>query len=98
MKRKGLCILIIIMIVTSALAVSSCSSADKKTSLRVIVNMDVFLNDETPESTWGEYDNYNNKVTEENPETLDIFEPAMHNLFDTGSIVIDSILDGTIGE
>lgn len=67
MKRKGLCILIIIMIVTSALAVSSCSSADKKTSLRVIVNMD-------------------------------IFEPAMHNLFDTGSIVIDSILDGTIGE
>ena len=60
--------------------------------------MDVFLDDETPESTWGEYDNYNNKVTEENPETLDIFEPAMHNLFDTGSIVIDSILDGTIGE
>ena len=62
------------------------------------VNMDLFLDDETPESTWGEYDNYNNKVTEENPETLDIFEPAMHNLFDTASIVIDSILDGTIGE
>lgn len=71
---------------------------DRVISLRVIVNMDLFLDDETPESTWGEYDNYNNKVTEENPETLDIFEPAMHNLFDTGSIVIDSILDGSIGE
>jgi hypothetical protein len=55
------------MVVMNALIISSCSSADKKTALRVIVNMD-------------------------------IFEPAMHNLFDAGSIVIDSILDGTIGE
>ena len=31
-------------------------------------------------------------------ETLDIFEPAMHNLFDSGSIVIDIIRNGTIGE
>ena len=60
--------------------------------------MDIFLDGATPESTWGEYDSYNNKVKEENSETLDIFEPAMYNLFDTGSIVIDSILDGTIGE
>lgn len=65
-------------------------------TIRVIVNMDVFLGDETPESTWGEYDNYNNKVREKNPETLDIFEPAMHNLFDTGSIIIDSILEGSL--
>lgn len=48
---------------------------DRVISLHVIVNMDVFLNDE-------------------NPETLDIFEPAMHNLFDTASIVIDKILEG----
>lgn len=71
---------------------------DRLIALRVIVNMDVFLKGETPESIWGEYDGYNNKVKEENSETLDIFEPAMHNLFDAGSIVIDSILEGTIGE
>ena len=67
---------------------------DRVISLRVIVNMDVFLNDETPESTWGEYDSYNRKISDENPETLEIFEPAMHNLFDTASIVIDKILEG----
>ena len=71
---------------------------DRLIALRVIVNMDIFLNGETPESIWGEYDSYNDKVKEENSETLDIFEPAMHNLFDAGSIVIDSILEGTIGE
>ena len=69
---------------------------DRLIVLRVVVNMDVFLDGETPENTWGEYDNYNNKVKEENTETLDIFEPAMHNLFDAGSIVIDSILDGSL--
>lgn len=69
---------------------------DRVIVLRVIVNMDMFLDGETPESTWGEYDNYNNKVKEENQETLDIFEPAMHNLFDAGSIVIDSILEGNL--
>ena len=65
-------------------------------SLRVIVNMDVFLEGETPESTWGEYTSFGEKVINENTETLDIFEPAMHNLFDTGSIVIDAILNGTL--
>lgn len=71
---------------------------DRLIALRIIVNMDLFLKGETPENTWGEDDGYNYKVKEENPETLDIFEPAMHNLFDAGSIVIDSILEGTIGE
>ena len=69
---------------------------DRVVALRAIVNMDIFLNGETPESIWGEYDNYNNEVKEENPETLDIFEPAMHNLFDAGSIIIDGILDGSL--
>lgn len=31
---------------------------------------------------------------EENTETLDIFEPAMFNLFDVSRIVIDAILEG----
>ena len=63
-------------------------------SLRVIVNMDLFMKGETPESTWGEYKIFNEKVENTNTETLDIFEPAMHNLFDASAIVIDSILAG----
>lgn len=69
---------------------------DRVIVLRVIVNMDMFLDGATPESTWGVYDSYNTKVKEGNDETLDIFEPAMHNLFDTGSIIIDSILEGKL--
>ncbi len=67
---------------------------DRVISLRTIVNLDVFLDGATPESTWGEYDSFGDKVENNNDETLDIFEPAMHNLFDTGSIVIDGILEG----
>lgn len=68
---------------------------DRIISMRVIVNMDLFLDGATPESTWGEYKSFNEKVVEENNETLDIFEPAMHNLFDTGSLVVDGILEGS---
>lgn len=67
---------------------------DRLVSLRVIVNMDVFMKGETPESTWGEYSTFSKKVENDNTETLDIFEPAMHNLFDTSRIVIDAALDG----
>jgi hypothetical protein len=69
---------------------------DRLISLRVIVNMDVFMKGETPESTWGEHSSFNEKVENENTETLDIFEPAMHNLFDTGRIVIDAALEGNL--
>ena len=69
---------------------------DRVISLRTVVNVDVFLDGETPESTWGYYNSFNQKVDEENGETLDIFEPAMHDLFDCGSIVIDAILDGSL--
>ena len=72
------------------------SLLDRIISMRVIVNMDMFMGDATPESTWGEYKSFNEKVETENDETLDIFEPAMHNLFDTGSIVIDAILGETL--
>ena len=65
-------------------------------SLRVIVNMDLFMDGETPENTWGEYTSFNDKVKNENTETLDIFETAMHNLFDTSSIVIEAILAGEL--
>ncbi len=69
---------------------------DRLISLRVIVNMDVFLNDETPESTWGEHKSFNEKIEDDNSETLDIFEPAMHNLFDTADIVIEAALNGEL--
>ncbi len=68
----------------------------KMISLRVIVNMDVFMNGQTPESTWGDHTAFNQKVENENTETLDIFEPAMHNLFDAGSVVVDAILNGEL--
>ncbi len=67
---------------------------DRMISLRVVVNMDMFLKGETPESTWGEYKNFNEKVENTNTETQDIFEPAMHNLLDVSAIVIDAILAG----
>ena len=69
---------------------------DRLISLRVIVNMDVFMKGETPESTWGEHRSFIEKVENNNTETLDIFEPAMHNLFDTGRIVIDAALEGNL--
>ena len=69
---------------------------DRVISIRVIVNTDTFTNTETPESLWGERDGYNEKVSEENSETLDVFEPAMHNLFDVSSLVIDAVLEGTL--
>ena len=69
---------------------------DRLISLRTIVNMDLFLNGQTPESTWGEYTSFSEKVQNENTETLDIFEPAMHNLFDAGSIITDAILSGDL--
>lgn len=61
-------------------------------SLRAVVNMDVFLDGETPESIWASEDDFNSKVTEENSETLDVFAPSMHNLFDTAKVAIDAII------
>ena len=69
---------------------------DRVISLRVIVNIDLFLGKETPESLWTDNDTYSERVSEENNETLDIFEPAMHNLFDVSGIVIDALLEGKL--
>ena len=61
--------------------------------LRVIVNMDTFLAGESPESLWLGKANFGEMVEEESGETLDIFEPGMHNLFDVGEKVVDAILE-----
>ena len=68
---------------------------DRMISLRVIVNMDVFMNGDTPESIWGERRSFSERVESTNEETLDIFEPGMYNLLDASAIVIDAILAGT---
>ncbi|MBP5167465.1 MAG: hypothetical protein ILP09_09435, partial [Oscillospiraceae bacterium] len=82
--------------VTVANAAAVFGMLDRLISLRTIVNMDLFLNGQTPESTWGEYTSFSEKVQNENTETLDIFEPAMHNLFDAGRIITDAILSGDL--
>ena len=77
-------------------AASCYGMLDRMISLRVIVNTDLFMDDDWPESLWPEDTNVNQKFARDNTETLDIFEPAMHNLFDASSIVIDAILDGSL--
>ena len=69
---------------------------DRVISLRVIVNLDTFLKGESAESLWLDEANYSSKVSEENSETVDIFEPGMENLFDVGRIVIDAVLAGEL--
>lgn len=66
---------------------------DKCVMLRVCVNTDVFVDGNTPESLWGADCSYNAAVENENNETLDIFLPAMRNLFKTGSAFIDAVLN-----
>ncbi len=65
---------------------------DRVLSLRVVVNMDTFLKGESAEGLWLEDEDFDTKVTEENTETTDIFEPAMQSLFDAAQLVIDDAL------
>ena len=69
---------------------------DRVISLRVIVNMDTFLKGESPERLWLEGKDFSSKITEENSETVYIFEPGIKNLFDGVQIVIDAILAGKL--
>ena len=69
---------------------------DRVISLRVSVNLDTFLKGESPEKLWLVRSDYNKKVSEENSETIDCFEPSMENLFDVGQIVIEAILAGEL--
>ncbi len=69
---------------------------DRVISLRVIVNMDTFLKGESPEQLWLGDSSFSGDAEEGTGETVDIFEPAMHNLFDVSSIVIDAILGETL--
>ena len=74
-------------------AADSFGMLDRVLSFRVVVNMDEFLYFQTPENLWGGHGAFADNVHEDSTETLDIFEPAMQNLYDVASIVIDDILD-----
>ena len=67
---------------------------DRFISIRSSVNMDVFMNGDTPESLWSDADDLSKNGG--NKETADIFDTTLNNVFKVGSIIIDSILDGTI--
>lgn len=62
--------------------------------MRVVVNIDVFFDNATPESLWGENAGFLDEVSDHNEETLDIFVPGMENIFCVGKTIIDSILNG----
>ena len=70
--------------------------SDRVVTFRTVVDLDVFLGDDTPESLWSGDANYNDSVSEAGSASIDVFEPAMHNLFDAASPVIDAALAGKL--
>ena len=62
--------------------------------IRDSVNMDVFMNGETPERLWSADYESDPFQGEDSVEAADIFETAMKNNFEVGSVIIDAILNG----
>ncbi len=69
---------------------------DRVISLRAVVDLDVFLGNDSPESLWSDSEGYNNNLGSESSTALDIFEPAMRSLFDVSEAVIDAVLEGKL--
>jgi len=69
---------------------------DRLIAVRVSVNIDEFFGDDHPENLWSSLEATDEMLITSNEETLDIFEPAMYNLFDVSSVLVDAILDGSI--
>ena len=66
---------------------------DRYIILRDSVNIDIFMNGDSPESIWDT--SFEARATEdEQGEALDIFETAMWNNFRVGKVIIDKILSG----
>lgn len=66
---------------------------DRMVAVHVVVNMDVFLEDDGPEQLWGTGADFCANVEGENSETLDIFETAMHNGFKVGKAIIEDLIE-----
>jgi len=69
---------------------------DRTILLRGIVNIDDFWQGDDALTLWGEGKNQILDNSDINDESLDVFDPCMHNVADVGSKIIDAILDGTI--
>ena len=68
---------------------------DRFISMRVSVDMDVFLNGESPETIWGHLEDLSTtEELDERDEMLDMFPVAMKNAFIVGKAVIDGIRAG----
>lgn len=79
--------------VAAAVALDRLGMLDRYIVIRDSVNMDVFMNGASPESTWGDYTVP--IAPGSRPETADIFKTAMENNYKVGKVLIDAILDGT---
>lgn len=79
-----------------AIVFDSFGMLDRLIILRVSVNVDILLDGATAESTWGDNDLYTDSVQEDDNDSLDIFSPAMENLFAVGKVIGDSVLEGTV--
>lgn len=76
-----------------AQAVKRAGMLDRLITLRSSVNMDVFMNGNTPESLWDpEHSKFNEEDRSE--ETSDVFPTAMKNNFKAGKVIIDAIMKG----
>lgn len=69
---------------------------DRLVIIRGSVNVDVFIDDAFPEKLWDESFNWIEDVSESNEETLDIFTPAMENIFAVGKTIIDAMLNESL--
>ena len=66
---------------------------DRLISFRVVVDLDVFIGDDSPETLWSGKTGYNESVEALSGEDIDIFETGMQNLFDVASVAIDAVLN-----
>ena len=66
---------------------------DRLISFRVVVDLDVFLGEDRPETLWNGAVGYNESVEALSGDDIDIFETGMQNLFDVASVAIDSLLN-----
>lgn len=65
---------------------------DKLLALRVSVNLDCYMYGATPEKLWSGNSFEDNMMEDDNEEGGDIFDTAMHNLFEVGKEIVNVIM------
>ena len=65
---------------------------DRLISFRVVVDLDIFIGKDRPETLWSGAAGYNESVEALSGEDIDIFEIGMQNLFDVASAAINAVL------